>query len=79
MNYKNLIAAVIGQAIKDYKYKSLKSDRDKLRIEAKKFLISEYCRYMCEVLEIDQIAILNKLGIIRDRNIERSTINVESY
>lgn len=55
-NAGGLIISIIGQAIRDYKTNIYKE-------HAKRFLLSEDCKYMCEVMNVDHKKLLIKLGL----------------
>lgn len=66
-----MVNAIILRAVQDFKGKALnpreyKNDSKlKLKNEAFSFLISSYCRYMCECIGINYTGILDNLNIER--------------
>lgn len=70
-NARMLILKIIERAVLDYKEIKLGFHHEKVTVnhrvdykkEARKFLISEECIYMCEIIDIDHYSILENLGI----------------
>ena len=60
--FKNLIRSIILRAVEDYELYSLRTNDDKnnIKMNAKQYLKSEECRYMCDVVGIDYFSILKK-------------------
>lgn len=69
---KSMIAAIVLQASKDYSnpqvvtgYKAQDKNMEKNRLKksALHFLISEDCKYMCDVLDVDYGQLIKSLGV----------------
>lgn len=48
---------------KKYKEELKRKEKEKLRKDAKKFLLSETCRFYCDMLDIDYEEFLKRLGL----------------
>jgi hypothetical protein len=73
--FEALAAAVVIQAVEDVtkdkpryvtnsrKQENMQAAKDIVKATAKRYLLSEDCKFVCEVLNIDYRRIVNKMGL----------------